>query len=275
MKATRKLIPAIAMLLISAVMMSTATFAWFSTNQTVTASGMQISAKANNAFLVISESNVATAPNSKETSVSLTSSVGSVIPATAFSTTASGTTAGKKDDASTSIHWYTGTAAAANKTDLNTQGYSGIDEGALQLYTVSGKFYIRSAAGFPTATNLRLTGFWVGNESEFSPAVSVVLKVTGLTEDGTADTTKYYIYEGAERGVKAVGEGEDTPADNDVLSAFVHAGKDVIVEFYIYINGDDQNVYTDKAVADNLDAMTVTMTFGIDGIIAASVPDND
>ena len=54
MKLTRKLIPAFAMLLVSAVLMSTASFAWFSMNQTVTASGMSITAqKADDIFLEI------------------------------------------------------------------------------------------------------------------------------------------------------------------------------------------------------------------------------
>jgi hypothetical protein len=44
MKNTRKLIPAIAMLLVSAVMMSTASFAWFSMNSQVEANGMQVNA---------------------------------------------------------------------------------------------------------------------------------------------------------------------------------------------------------------------------------------
>ena len=57
MKATRKLIPAIAMLLISAVMMSTATFAWFSTNTSVTAGGMAIQAKSETIFLQIVNGN--------------------------------------------------------------------------------------------------------------------------------------------------------------------------------------------------------------------------
>ena len=56
MKMTRKLIPAIAMLLISAVMMSTASFAWFSMNTTVSATGMQIEAKSDQTFLIISAS---------------------------------------------------------------------------------------------------------------------------------------------------------------------------------------------------------------------------
>ena len=40
MKNTRKLIPAVVMLLVSAVLMSTASFAWFSMNKQVTATGM-------------------------------------------------------------------------------------------------------------------------------------------------------------------------------------------------------------------------------------------
>lgn len=45
-KMTRKLIPALAMLLISAVMMSTASFAWFTMNTEVTATGINVTAVA-------------------------------------------------------------------------------------------------------------------------------------------------------------------------------------------------------------------------------------
>ncbi len=52
MKKTRKLIPAIAMLLTSTVMMSTASFAWFSMNQEVSATGMEVKAKATGALVI-------------------------------------------------------------------------------------------------------------------------------------------------------------------------------------------------------------------------------
>ena len=55
MKNTRKLIPALAMLLISAVLMSTASFAWFSMNEQVTATGMEITAQSDNVWLAINE----------------------------------------------------------------------------------------------------------------------------------------------------------------------------------------------------------------------------
>ncbi len=46
MKAMRKILPALCMLLVSAVMLGSSTFAWFSSNSKVTASGMQITASA-------------------------------------------------------------------------------------------------------------------------------------------------------------------------------------------------------------------------------------
>ena len=45
MKKMRRLIPAIAMLLVSAVMLSTASFAWFTMNEQVTATGMTVTAQ--------------------------------------------------------------------------------------------------------------------------------------------------------------------------------------------------------------------------------------
>ena len=53
MKLTKRLIPAFAMLLVSAVLMSTASFAWFSMNTNVTATGMNVTAKTDAIFLEI------------------------------------------------------------------------------------------------------------------------------------------------------------------------------------------------------------------------------
>lgn len=55
MKATRKLIPAIAMLLVAIVLMSTASYAWFSMSREVFASGMSLTAKAPSNLLISNE----------------------------------------------------------------------------------------------------------------------------------------------------------------------------------------------------------------------------
>ena len=52
MKKMRRLIPAIAMLLVSAVMLSTASFAWFTMNSQVEATGMQIQAEASSSLVI-------------------------------------------------------------------------------------------------------------------------------------------------------------------------------------------------------------------------------
>lgn len=52
MKATRKLIPALAMLLVAAVVMSTASFAWFTMSREVTAKGMNVTVTAPNNLLI-------------------------------------------------------------------------------------------------------------------------------------------------------------------------------------------------------------------------------
>ena len=52
MKKMRRLIPAIAMLLVSAVMLSTASFAWFTMSTSATAEGMKIKAEASSSLLI-------------------------------------------------------------------------------------------------------------------------------------------------------------------------------------------------------------------------------
>lgn len=55
MKKFRKLIPALCMLLVSALFVGTSTYAWFSMNTTVTAANMQITAKSDTTYLLISD----------------------------------------------------------------------------------------------------------------------------------------------------------------------------------------------------------------------------
>ena len=51
----KKIIPALCMLLISAVLMGTSTYAWFSMNTQVSATGMKVTANSDATYLVISD----------------------------------------------------------------------------------------------------------------------------------------------------------------------------------------------------------------------------
>jgi len=58
MKAFKKLVPAIALLLVSAVLLGTSTFAWFSMNKVVTVSGMSVKTSvSSNLFIANDEDN--------------------------------------------------------------------------------------------------------------------------------------------------------------------------------------------------------------------------
>ena len=52
MKKMRRMIPALCMLLVSAIMLTTASYAWFTMNEQVTATGMQVQAKASGSLVI-------------------------------------------------------------------------------------------------------------------------------------------------------------------------------------------------------------------------------
>ena len=77
MKLTRKMIPALAMLLVSVVLMSTASFAWFSMNGEVTATGMSVTATAPAALWISNQADA-----NFTTAITLTGKAGQIEPVT-------------------------------------------------------------------------------------------------------------------------------------------------------------------------------------------------
>ena len=78
-KTNRKLIPSVAMLLVSAIMLSTSSFAWFTINKEVTATGMSIKAE-NTANLLIENGHVGQMSGMSHSSIIL-SAAGTIAPA--------------------------------------------------------------------------------------------------------------------------------------------------------------------------------------------------
>ena len=77
MKKMRKLIPALSMLLVATIMLSTATFAWFTMNEAVTVTGMEVQAKANGSLVIDDEAlNYA----SKDATVKFTTNKAELVP---------------------------------------------------------------------------------------------------------------------------------------------------------------------------------------------------
>lgn len=74
MKKFKKVVPALCALLVSAVMLGSSTYAWFSMNTRVTAQGMQVTAQSNSTYLVVSSTNTL----ATETNVNVTEKAGGI-----------------------------------------------------------------------------------------------------------------------------------------------------------------------------------------------------
>ena len=94
MKAMRKIFPALCMLLVSAVMLGSSTFAWFSSNSKVTASGMQISVSTPTSLFISTESSTDASKFSNSATFALESGWGTNITNGVMPTTIKTGTAG-------------------------------------------------------------------------------------------------------------------------------------------------------------------------------------
>lgn len=222
----KKLIPAICMTLIAAVMLASSTFAWFSMNTTVTATGMQVTAKTDNAFLIISKG---TTLNGKATSVDaiVNESLYPVKPAVTLTS----------ENIGTVTSW--GTATSTNPDDANTEAHvTALGAGAnLDNYVVKVSFMVGIV--------------------ENSGAVANDLKLESLTISDVNDGITVVVVCGA----NLYSHNANVDSGIEKLADAASVTKDgVRVDVYIYIDGSNANVKTTNAA--NLGG-SVELTFSI------------
>lgn len=269
MKKTLKLIPAIAMLLISAVMLSTATFAWFSMNTTVSATGMQVKARAEEG-LVISNAAAGTYD----------------ISANSAKTTVAELYPGSTADLVTFLHSTSTNPASANTQQTYTTGTAWTaNSGSYGNYVVH-DFYIRSSAaasltvGSLDVVSVSATVNGGGDLQLLSKSLRVGVKIAGDTT-GTPAVQNTYIYApvtGATATVsvqKAAGAySSDSSARTDVTaltgstvsnsavtSIPAKSENGIHVEIYVWFEGEDASCISNNIIA-TLQQLDVTVVFG-------------
>lgn len=253
MKKFKKLIPAFCLLLVSAVLMGTSTFAWFSMNKTVTATGMSVTAKADNPFLQISKDNtdfattVAMGKTGTDlllvTPLNMGTALVNYYADSAAAGTATTTTPTKATKAS-EVLW--GTASSSDPTDAEVSNVPvKITAGDESKYYVSQELYLKVVANSADGKNLTAACALNGT-TENSIAASV--RVLIVTETGN-----YVIFDkdGTVKGGNAV--------LFETLTAGAEAQK---VTVYMYFDGTDENAKTENAT--NLEAVAINLTFTID-----------
>ena len=144
MKKMRKLIPAFCMLLLSAVMLSTSTFAWFSMNKSVTATGMSVTADAPESLL-ISATSATTGFGSTVALSSDTTVATQIVPSTDTHTGATYTFYKLTDLAMKSVNEAGALTGAAGTADVTDNDY--YDETVVDYFKDSVWLKLEGATG--------------------------------------------------------------------------------------------------------------------------------
>jgi hypothetical protein len=257
--ARKRIMASASMLVISAVMLSTSTYAWFTMNKDVTVDGFQLTAKADSTYLIIGpESTVAglQAKNRIDYSFSPVAAL-RVFPsahkdALADTTSAAATSSVTTDAGTETImtNWYykyaeVPTASAAKATEPER---TIADSVFATDYVLHRTVYVTLAEGSQAATNLRCTGatFTMTDDksgsAETNNAVTVV--VTSATAKDEEDV------------------GSNFTLRNTVLATDVTDQTVIPLDIWIYYNGNDASVYTNNI--KNLEGATLELTFTVD-----------
>lgn len=248
MKTMKKLIPALAMLLVSAVLLGTSTFAWFSMNTAVTAKGMSVTAQAESG-IVISNSSKAT----WNAEAATTTSAMNLYP----TSTVDGAT------------WYHN---SSNNADVATgNGYTGTyttvtNEGTAKYYSES-KFYIKSATTSALTKDLYVESVTITppttvTSANLDKAIRVLIKVgtSNFIFAPGADSTLTYTVNDATSvtALNATAVNHQKVAGITTIPA--STGTPIEVTIYVYFEGEDANCKSTN-VAATLDTMTVAVQF--------------
>ena len=252
----KQLAAAIAMVCVAAVALGSSTYAWFVSNNTVTATTTNISAQSNSAYLVIDN---AAAGATKTTSTSAATASETFSPDTKLYPAQwknNFDSAGKKsgDEGFTSVVYqfesaYASAKGAATEKDGTRFAVGDPDTAATKDYTLANTFYIGTGTYDGTFTNLKVTGVTVNNTTESQLETAMRVLVTCGSE--------WTVWSKA--GIESGSHQTDSSADGIIKESGITKGTDATVKVYVYYDGADDKVFTTNL--ENLKDCGVTVTF--------------
>ena len=269
MKKTKILVPAMGMLLLSTAASVTGTVAWFAANASVEASGMQLHAKSDTTYLLISKTNNTAddiqAENSnagfKEVDFGMTANDSKVYPsAPALNNTDTGylTTSGKQvggatittagviidneAKASAVTNWYTASALGTGAADIDAASARQLT--SFTDYVIIKTVWLTIADGANPAHNLTVTPTFtqIGAGDDIT-----AVKMLVTTDDGG-----FAALSSANNNTAVNIKGSDHTLDN------THVRE---IKMYLYYDGNDSKVYTNHMAS--LTGAEVELSFGV------------
>lgn len=280
MKKFKKLIPAFCAMLVSAAMLGTSTYAWFSVNKKVEANGMSVTATADTQYFAVLDTltggKFTTGKTDVKTSVkAIRSQSGdntdsgkeTYVNPIAFSTAGiTGATYGVTNNVAAS-HWYT---ASVDKYDgVNANGadikYSKLEDvGAATtaetttVYT-DGTYFIGYTFYVGLADDTAdFTGYLKFEASAVNNGVTVAgVKVNGTVKDATSATDSYVPLADFTGNAKTKGF---TANQYSLTSKKTTDATFVTVTVYVFIDGTATNVKDSATVAELTGSVNITVT---------------
>ena len=242
MKMTRKFFPALVMLIVSAIMLSTASYAWLASSSTVKADGMTVQANTDVMYLQIT--------NNKDSGTWGTSA--SAPDATKEALDLHLVNAYVEDGA---VKWRESTSVDPDSPDAN--GYTPVDEADLDgTYALINTFYVSMSE----MSNVDLEKLYIsdvsvtGGEAITAEDFDASLRVLVIAKDDE-DTILGYQCQDVLTNDKLVGfAGTDSLTGNEAIDSETI----ITLEVYIYFDGEDEQAFT-----NNLDsyARTIEVSF--------------
>lgn len=248
MKKFKKVVPALCALLVSAVMLGSSTYAWFSMNTKVTAKGMSVTAQSNSTYLVISKNttlgtDISASLNGDNAVGGIGNGKTSVYPCAKAT----------KDIASTDIKvgdWYY--AASKSRDDAGAVG-----DGALGTNTLSA-----TKIGTTLTADYQVTyTFYIGLSGESKAMNNATIKVDAA--DATAGNSSVALGKGLSAEVK-IGDKDAVTLKDGTTNANVTgvnlSNTAITVTVMVYIDGNNANV---TSAATDLSDLALNLAFSI------------
>ena len=259
MKLTKKLIPALGMLVLSASMLVTSTFAWFSMNTKVDVEGLTVKAVGDQVYLQIVKHEAGFTPGLAQTEYTYgadgdeTANDKSYVPTNVYSSFDK--TSPDAFDTSKNLVWVTATSANPAESAVDANGYKEITTGHTAYYYKT--FYdlrLDPAAGIQDGGKLKVTSVAFASTPSDPIAESVcILIVCGNNK---------ILYEQSTLGTWGTRAKSATTLTD---SAFPGNGVVTTVDIYVFFNGDHSTCKTAN-VKPNAYAVNVTFNVNTDPV---------
>ena len=273
MKLTKKLIPAIVMLMFSAVMLVTSSFAWFSMNKDVAATGMSVTAQGKQIYLQIVESKDSFDAGGKQVEATATPpyNKGTLLPTNVKAK------ADKSEYVSGEFVWVTAEGMDAENGTKNGE-YTEVKTGTDHYIKNTFKIRLDPTAGAEEAeAPLKVSGVTfskqvsIAKTEHLARSVSVLVVCTYKENNEDVVKTQHFTQADvdtslAEDALPNVGAFTRTAGDEALTKGDKFKNPEagyVTVDIYVFFNGDSEHCTLEelgKATLNNNYSVTVGFT---------------